>query len=69
MSKSHVLFWVSCEFSLMRGDWRAEQKKTTQGKSEQVFNEQGKAIGKKDSQGNFVPYKRRGRAPKNLAQK
>lgn len=28
---------------------------------EQVFDESGKAIGKKDGEGNFIPYKARGR--------
>lgn len=28
---------------------------------EQVFDDQGKAIGKKDADGNFIPYKARGR--------
>ena len=28
---------------------------------EMVFDDQGKAIGKKDASGNFIPYKARGR--------
>lgn len=34
-----------------------------------VVNDKGNAIGKKDQHGNFFPYKRRGRAAKNLAQR
>lgn len=34
-----------------------------------MVNDKGAAIGKKDQHGDFHPYKRRGRAPKNLAQK
>ena len=34
-----------------------------------VVNEQGKKIGKRDHLGNFFPYKKRGRLPKNLGTK
>ena len=34
-----------------------------------VYNEEGKKIGKRDSQGVMHPYKSRGRPPKNLGQK
>ena len=34
-----------------------------------VVNDAGTTIGKKDQYGNFVPYKRRGRLPKNLGTK
>ena len=34
-----------------------------------VVNDKGAAIGKKDQHGNFYPYKRRGRTPKNLGQR
>jgi hypothetical protein len=41
---------------------------------EQVFDDQGKAIGKKDGDGNFIPYKARGRpvvkgGPRNVTEK
>ena len=32
---------------------------------ELVLNSQGKRIGKKDAKGAFLPYKKRGRPPKN----
>ena len=41
---------------------------------EQVFDDQGKAIGKKDADGNFIPYKARGRpvvkgGPRNVTER
>ena len=57
----------------MRGE--AVQIKGLAGKEfDQVFDEKGKAIGKKDESGNFIPYKVRGRpafetSPRNILQK
>lgn len=42
-------------------------KTLTKDQVEIVLNEQGKRIGKKDANGNFVPYKKRGRPGKNAA--
>ena len=41
---------------------------------EQVYDDKGKAIGKKDADGNFIPYKARGRpvvkgGPRNVTER
>ena len=41
--------------------------KTGKDNIEFVFNDEGKRIGKRDAQGNFVPYKKRGRPQKGEA--
>lgn len=48
---------------------RSQKDKEPKPVFQTVLNDKGVTIGKKDQFGNFYPYKRRGRLPKNLGQR